>query len=105
MLILAAIATLIYVFVNAIGAWTVLRRKPWLAGLFMAAAALLAVAFSALIFSFEYTRVILASGLILASLASFLNAHLVLGNVVWRFHVARAAVGVAIYTLANLGLG
>jgi len=28
----------------------------------------------------------------------------VLGNVVWRFHVIRAFVGIAIYTVAYAGL-
>ena len=105
MLVLAALASLIYAVVNAFGAWMVARRKPWVAALFMLAAAVLVIASAALVFDFAYARVLLASGLILASVASFINAHIVLGNVVWRFHLLRAAVGIAIYLLASYGLG
>ena len=104
MLVLAALATLLYALTNAFGAWMVVRRKPWLAGLFMTAACLLVVAFAALAFNFPYTRVILAGGLLFASAASLINAHVMLGGVVWRFHLLRAAVGLAIYLVANAGL-
>ena len=104
MLVLAASATLLYAFVNAFGAWMVVRRKPWLAGLFMIAACLLTVAFGALVFDFPYTRVILVLGLVTASTASFGNAHVMLGGVVWRFHLLRAAVGLGIYLMASVGL-
>ena len=104
MIVFAALAILTYVLVNGFGAWMVLRRKPWLASLFMLAAGLLAVALSSLVFSLEYTRFILGAGLILASVASFLNAHLILGNVVWRFHLVRAAAGLAIYLVAVYAL-
>ena len=104
MLALAALASLIYAVVNAFGAWMVVRRKPWVAALFMLAAAVLVIASAALVFDFAYARVLLGGGLILASVASFINAHIVLGNVVWRFHLLRAAVGVAIYLLALYGL-
>ena len=105
MLILAAVAGFLYAVVNAVGAWMVARRKPWVAALFMLAAAVLVVASAALLFDFAYARVLLASGLSLASVASFINAHIVLGNVVWRFHLLRAGVGVAIYLLGSYGLG
>ncbi len=104
MLVLAAVATLIYGFINAFGAWMVIRRKAGVAFMFMLAASVLMVTFAAFIGSFPYTRVILATGLVLASLASFINAHVVLGNVIWRFHVLRAAIGLAIYLLAELAL-
>ena len=104
MLVAAALATLCYAFANAFGAWMVVRRKPWLAGLFMAAACLLVTACAALMFGFPYARVILAVGLVTASAASFSNAHVMLGGVVWRFHLLRAAVGLGIYWLASVGL-
>lgn len=104
-LVLAATTVLAYALVNAFGAWMVVRRKPWIAALFMLAASLLTVSFSALLFRFDDARLILLGGLVLASVASFLNAHIILGSVVWRFHVARAAVGAAIYLLAAVGLG
>lgn len=104
MTILAAVAALIYAFVNGFGAWMVVRRKPWVAGLFMIAASALIVAAASLIYAFDYTRLLLGSGLLLASAASFINAHIILGNVVWRFHVVRALIGLAIYTVAYIGL-
>lgn len=104
LLILAALGTLVFVFVNAFGAWMVSRRKPWIAVLFMLAATLLAVAFGGMVGFFPYTRVLLGLGLGLAWLASFLNAHIVLGSVVWRFHVLRAGVVIVIYVLADFGL-
>lgn len=105
LLILAALAIALFTLINGFGAWMVSRRKPWIAVLFLLAAAFLAVAFGGLVGFFPYTRVLLAAGLSLAWLASFLNAHIVLGNVVWRFHVLRALLVVAIYVLADLGLG
>ena len=104
MLVVAAVATLFYAPVNAFGAWMVARRKPWLAGLFMVAACLLVIACAALLFNFSYTRTLLAAGLVTASVASFVNAHVMLGGVVWRFHLLRAAVGLGIYWLASVGL-
>lgn len=104
LLVLAALTTLAYALVNGFGAWMVVRRKPWVAGLFLLAASVLVVAFASFVFRFPYSRVLLASGLILASLASFLNAHVILGNVVWRYHLLRASVALAIYGLAHFGL-
>lgn len=104
MVIFAAIAALVYAFVNAFGAWMVVRRKPWVAAWFMLAASVLIISAASLFYAFDYTRVLLGTGLILASAASFINAHIVLGNVVWRFHVIRALVGLAIYTVAYAGL-
>ena len=104
MQILSAIAALIYAFVNGFGAWMVVRRKPWVAGLFMIAASMLIIAAASLIYTFDYTRVLLGAGLFLGSVASFINAHIILGNVVWRYHVIRALVGLAIYTVAYIGL-
>jgi len=104
MLGLAAVAALIYAFINGFGAWMVVRRKPWVAAWFMVAASVLIIAAASLIYTFDYTRVLLGAGLFLASAASFINAHIVLGNVVWRFHVIRAFVGIAIYTVAYAGL-
>jgi hypothetical protein len=102
--VLAAIATLLYAFVNAFGTWMVVRRKPWVAFLFMIAAALLMVAFAAFIGDFPYLRVILASGLLLASVTSLINAYVVLGRVVWRHHIIRALCGLTIFLLAHFGL-
>jgi hypothetical protein len=102
--VLAAIFTLAYAFVNAFGTWMVVRRKPWVAFLFMLAATLLVIAFAAFIGNFSYIRVILAAGLILASVTSLINAYVVLGKVVWRHHALRAACGLVIFLLAHVGL-
>jgi hypothetical protein len=102
--VLATIFTLLYAFVNAFGTWMVVRRKPWVAFLFMIAAALLMIAFAAFIGDFPYIRVILASGLVLASVTSLINAYVVLGKVVWKYHIIRALCGLIIFLLAHFGL-
>ena len=102
LLVLAELATIVFAFVNAFGAWMVSRRKPWIAILFLLAATLLAVAFGGMVGFFPYTRILLGTGLSIAWLASFLNAHVVLGNVVWRFHVIRAVIAIAIYVLVDI---
>ncbi len=104
LLVLAAIASVILVFINAVGAWAVSRRKPLIAVLFLVAASFMAVGFGGLVGFFPYTRVLLGMGLFLSWLGSFLHAHIVLGDVVWRFHVIRALVFVAMYILADFGL-
>lgn len=102
--LLAFLAATGYALVNAFGAWLVSRRKPWIAGLFMLAAVTLVVAAAAFISSIPYTRVILASGLVLASIASYLNAEVVIGRVVWRNHLIRALVALVIYVLGELAV-
>ena len=103
-LALAALVVALYAVVNAFGAWAVIRRKGWVAGLFMLSAAMLAVAAAALVSAIPFTRGILAVGLVLASLASFLNAQGVIGRVAWHNHILRALVALAIYGLADWAL-
>lgn len=102
--LLALAATALYAFVNAFGAWMVIRRKPWVAGLFMFAAAVLMVAAAATVSSIPYTRVILTVGLVMASIASWLNAQIVIGKVDLKNHLIRAAVAIGIYVLANVAI-
>jgi hypothetical protein len=104
-LVIAAFLSALYALVNTFATWMVVRRKPSVAMLFMLAAALLMVAAAALVTAIPYTRVLLASGLALASLASFLNAQLVVGKVVWRNHLLRAALALALYAFAHWALG
>lgn len=104
MLVLAFLATVAYAVVNAFGAWAVIRRKGWVAALFMLTASVLTVAAVSLLTVLPFVRTLLASGLALASLTSLLNAQIVLGRVVWRHHLLRAAVALAIYLLATLAL-
>lgn len=104
MLPLAFLAAALYAVVNAFGAWAVIRRKQWMAALFMLAACVLTVAAVAMVTDLPFTRILLAIGLVLASLASLLNASVVLGRVVWRHHLIRAAVATAIYLLAHVAL-
>ncbi len=103
--LLAAVITALYAFVNAFGAWIVIRRKPWVAGLFMLAAAVLMVAAAATVSSIPYTRVILAAGLVMASATSLLNAQVVIGKIEAKNHVIRAAVATGIYLLVNAAVG
>ena len=103
--LLAALATALYAFVNAFGAWIVARRKPYIARLFMLAAAVLMVSAAAMVSSIPYTRVILVVGLVMASITSLLNAQVVLGEIKARNHLVRAAVAVGLYLLADAAVG
>ena len=102
--LLAFLATALYAVVNAFGAWLVSRRKPWVAGLFMLSAVVLVIAAAAFVSSIPYTRIILAAGLILASVTSYINAEVVIGRVVWRNHLVRALVALALYLLGELAV-
>lgn len=102
--LLAFLATGVYAVVNAFGAWLVSRRKPWVAALFMLAAAVLTIAAAAFVSNIPYTRVILALGLVLASLTSLLNAQVVIGKIVWRNHLVRALAALAVYALGELAV-
>ena len=102
--LLALAVTALYAFVNAFGAWMVIRRKPWVAGFFMFAAAVLMVAAAATVSSIPYTRVILIVGLVMASAASWLNAQIVIGKVDLKNHLIRAAVATGIYLLAHVAI-
>lgn len=95
---------LAYAVVNAFGAWAVVRRKPWVAGLFMLAAAVLTVAAVAVGYALWGARYGLLLGVVLASLASFFNARIVIGRVVPRFHALRALLGLLLVVLAWLAL-
>jgi hypothetical protein len=98
-----AIALIVMGFsvVNVFGAWTVIRRKPWIAGLFMLAACILAVAAAALISAIPYARILALLGLMLAWLTSLFNAMIVLGRVTPRNHVLRGIAVVAAYGLVH----
>ena len=102
--LLAFLVTTLYAVVNAFGAWLVSRRKPWVAGLFMLSAVTLVIAAAAFVSSIPYTRLILTVGLILASVSSYINAEVVIGRVVWRNHLVRALVALAIYAIGELAV-
>ncbi|MEX2534015.1 MAG: hypothetical protein WD273_00325 [Trueperaceae bacterium] len=105
MLVLAFLLTALYAVVNAFGAWAVIRRKGWLAALFMLAASVLVVSAAAMVSALPFTRVLLTIGLILASLSSLLYASIVLGRVTWRNHALRAAFAVGVLLLTHFGQG
>lgn len=88
------------VVVDAFGAWAVSRRKPWLAGVFMLAAATCVVGGVAVGYGLRFASWILAAGLAASWVASFLNARLVLGKVEVRYHALRAIVLLVIQVLA-----
>ena len=102
--VVAFLAAAAYALVNAFGAWLVSRRKPWVAGMFMLSAVVLVVAAAAFISSIPYTRIILATGLMMASVSSYLNAEIVIGRVVWRNHLFRALAALAIFLLGELAV-
>lgn len=96
----AFLMTALYAFVNAFGAWMVIRRKPKLAALFMLAAALLIIAAVAFISVVPFARPLQLVGLLLALLTSWLHARIVIGKVILRNHLFRAAVVLLIYLLS-----
>jgi hypothetical protein len=98
---LVILSVFLYAGVNAFGAWVVLNRKKWVSALFLLAASLLVIAAAALIASHAAALPLLGSGLGLASLSSFLNAGIVVGRVIWRNHLIRLAVALALYLLAD----
>ncbi len=102
--LLAFLVTAMYAVVNAFGAWLVSRRKPWIAALFMLCAVILVVAAAAFIAAIPYTRVVLAVGLVAASITSYLNAAVVIGKVVPRNHVIRALAALMIYAVGELAV-
>lgn len=93
-------ASFAYAFVDVFGAWTVVRRKPRLSFLFMTAAAILAVGGVAAFYRLPETWTFLAVGAAASSVASWLNARLILGRTVASHHVGRAAVGALMAALA-----
>lgn len=99
------LVALAMVVVNAFGAWSVSRRKPVVSQLFLGASMVLVVAMVAYGFRDEVAWWILLAGAVLSFLASFLNARLVIGKVVWQYHLVRAAVLVAVLVAARLLLG
>ena len=101
MFILLAFVTTGYALVNAFGAWAVVRRKAWVAGLFLLAAAVLMIAAAAFVSAIPFTRGFLAAGLGLAALASFINARVVFGTARPREHIIRVASSLAFYLLTD----
>lgn len=92
-------AAFAYAVVDVFGAWTVVRRLPRLSFLFMTAAAVLTVGGVAAAYGVPETWYFFAAGATASSVASYLNARLVLARVVVVNHAARLAAGIAL-TLA-----
>lgn len=101
---LVVVVVLGVVAVNAFGAWAVSRRRPGVARLFLLSATVLVVAAVAVAYGLRFAAWILAGGLLLAWLSSYLNARWVLGRVVWRYHLMRAAALVALLALGLVAL-
>jgi hypothetical protein len=99
-MLFAGFLALIYAVINAFGAWAVIRRKPLVASSFMLAASLLIIAAVALVYKLPLALWLLGFGLMLASIASLMNAWIVLGRIVWRFHLIRAVWAGIVFTFA-----
>lgn len=84
------------VAVNTFGAWAVSRRKPWVARLFLFAAMILTVTIVAYGFGVDYALWLLVAGVAVSTLASILNALLVIGKFAWLNHLLRTVVLVII---------
>ena len=99
------LASLGYAVVSTFGAWTVVRRRRGLAFTFLASAALLTVGGVAAAYRLPESAWLLAAGAAIASFASIWNARRVLGRIVVRNHLARAAYGVALVVAAVVAFG
>lgn len=104
LLVVLLLLVLGVVVVDAFGAWALSRRKPWISGVFLLAAATTVVAAVAVGYGLRFASWILAGGLLLSWAASFLNAAVVLGKVELRYHLLRAFVLLVIQALAILVL-
>lgn len=105
MLVVASAALLAYAFVNAFGAWVVIRRRSRVAMGFMAAATLLAVSAVAVAFSHPSGLALAAAGVVAASMTSLVHARVVLRRVVPLRHVLRAVAGLLVVVLAAFAQG
>lgn len=101
---LVVVPILAYAVIDAFGAWAVIRRKPRIAALFMLAAVILTVAGVALGYTFAAGFWLSLIGVALSSYASWLNARIVIGRVVWRHHLLRAGLGTVLVVLVALVL-
>ncbi|MEM6428194.1 MAG: hypothetical protein AAF708_03065 [Deinococcota bacterium] len=99
--IVVALLILGFSMINVFGAWMVIRRKPWIAGLFMLAACILAVAAAALISAIPYARILALIGLMFAWLTSLFNAMIVRGHVTTINHVLRGVAVIVLYGLVH----
>ncbi|MFN2322815.1 MAG: hypothetical protein ABR510_07640 [Trueperaceae bacterium] len=97
---LALAAATVYAAVNAFGAWSVVRRRSRVAAAFLLAAAILTVGAVALGFGSPSAAVLVPVGALLASLASWWNARIVLRRMVPRRHAVRAVAGACVAALA-----
>ena len=102
MTILLGLSLACYAFINAFGAWMVIRRKPWIGWLFMLAAAALIVAAASVVAQASFDFVLVCIGATLASATSLLNAHFVLGDIIPRNHLVRGGIGLGLCLLAYL---
>ena len=91
-----------YAVVDVFGAWTVVRRRPRLSFLFMVAAAVLTVGGVGAVYRVPETWIFFAAGAGASSIASYLNARLILARVTIINHLARLVAGVALAAAAWL---
>jgi len=96
MIVVAVVLVAAYAVINAFGAWAVLHRRRGVSLAFMTVAVVLTVAAVATAFARPVALPLTTLGAVGASIASQVNARVVLGRVVpWR-HVLRASYGVAV---------
>lgn len=103
--VVVTVMTVVLAAVNIFGAWAVARRRGFVARLFLLAAAVLVVAAVAYAYRFTGGFWILLTGTLLAYLASFLNARVVIGTVEWPNHTIRAVIFAGFVALAWWSVG
>lgn len=99
MITVVALFVAIYGFVNAFGAWMVLRRKPWIGWMFMVAAIVLVIAAVSVFYQSPAKVWLTLSGLILAFCSSLLHAHFVIGKITQRNHLFRLFISFILFLL------
>ncbi len=98
--LLLLLLALVLVAINVFGAWAVSRRRPLVSRLFLLSAMVLTVTAVAYGYRLDAAWWLLLVGTLLGFTASFLNARLVIGKVVWPNHILRAAALAGVLVLA-----
>jgi len=100
MLLFAVLGSAAFTFVNAFGAWVTQYRRRWIAGLFLAAAFVLAVAVVALLYRTRIALWPLGLGLLLTVTGSLFHALFVTAHVSWPNHLLRLLSAALVFAAA-----
>ncbi len=100
--VLTLLVAIGYAAVTTFGAWTLVRRRRWLAFAHLGVAGALMVGGVATVYRLASGAYWLAAAALGASVVSFLSAKIVARRVILANHVSRGVVGVLLTALAFL---